>query len=105
MKKMKNTWLTLLVVLISLSSFAQKTIDFPKNISFIKMTAPGVAIVGTDDALYGINRQGKELWKNEKFKKLDAEKISILKGSELILVQGGFRGVVPRGGSTGQPIR
>ena len=92
MKIIKKASLTFLIVLISIASIAQKTIDFPKSINFIKMTEPGVAVIGTDDALYGIDPQAKELWKNTKFKKLDAKKISVLEGSELIVVRGGLRG-------------
>ena len=90
--QLKKISITILVILISTASFAQNSVNFQKNINFIKMTAPGVAIIGTDDALYGVDKQGKELWKNDKFKKLDSHKISILDGSELILVVGGFRG-------------
>ena len=92
MRNLRITGLTLLMSLFSILSFSQKTINFPKEVNSIKMTAPGVAIVATDDALYGIDKEGKELWKNEKLKKVDANKITVLEGSELIMVQGGFRG-------------
>ena len=92
MKRLKNLSLTLLALFISIISFAEGTVNFPKEVNFIKMTVVGIAIVGTDDALYGIDNTGKELWKNDKFKKLDPHKISVLDGSELILVEGGFRG-------------
>lgn len=50
------------------------------------MSDAGVAIVGTDDALYGVNDQGKILWKNEKLKKVEEERVQILSGSELVFV-------------------
>jgi len=91
MKNLKKLSLIVLVMLISIFSMAEKTIDFPRDINFIKMTAPGIAIVGTDDALYGIDKNGVELWKNDKLKKLDPHRIEILAGSELIIATGGFR--------------
>lgn len=92
MKQLKKQNLTLLMLIISVFSFGQQTISFPKEVNSIKMTTPGIAIVATDDALYGIDKDGKELWKNEKLRKIDAAKIQVLAGSELVLVEGGFRG-------------
>ena len=69
MKNFRQTSLAILVILTSFVGFAQKTINFPKEVNSIKMTAPGIAIVATDDALYAIDKDGKELWKNKKFKK------------------------------------
>lgn len=78
--------LPFLFVCCSLSSIAQQSIEFPKTVNLIKMTDPGIAIVGTDDALYGIDKQGKTLWNNEKLKKVEAERVEVLSGSELIFV-------------------
>ena len=92
---MKNVVKVSLVCLLWVgfqSAQSQSTKEFPKDINSIKMTAPGVAVVGTDDALYGIDKDGKELWKNDKLRKIDATRIEILEGSELILVQGGLKG-------------
>ena len=60
--------------------------DFDKEVNFIKMTEAGVAVVGTDDALYGINSEGKVLWQNEKLKKVEENRVEVLTGSELIFV-------------------
>ena len=92
MKKLTITSLVLLALLISIVGNSQEVINFPKEVNSIKMTAVGVAIIGTDDALYGIDKDGKQLWKNEKFKKISENKIEVLTGSELIFVTGGFRG-------------
>ena len=86
---MKKTRINLTLVLILLGSvcFAQnRTKSFPKEVNAIKMTDAGVAIVATDDALYGIDGEGNELWKNEKLKKMDAERVEVLSGSEYVFV-------------------
>ena len=92
MKKLKILSLTLLTLFISTFSFADEIINFPKEVNFIKMTAVGIAVVGTDDALYGVDRNGKQIWKNDKFRKIDEKRIEVLTGSELIIVTGGFKG-------------
>lgn len=91
MRKIKKTSLILMMLISYLSAFNQITKEFPKEINSISMTAPGVAVVATDDALYGIDKDGKELWKNEKLKKMDVSKIEILEGSEFIFITS-FRG-------------
>ena len=60
--------------------------SFDKTINFIKMTEAGVAVVGTDDALYGLDKKGEVLWENGKLKKLEENRIELLSGSELIFV-------------------
>jgi outer membrane protein assembly factor BamB len=90
MKNFKNISLLILIITTSFLSFGQGTVTFPKTINSMKMTATGVAIVATDDALYGIDKTGKKLWEKVKLKKIDANRIEILEGSELILVQGGL---------------
>ena len=62
------------------------TKDFPGKINLVKMSDAGVAIVGTNDALYGINDQGKILWTNEKLRKVEAERVQILSGTELVFI-------------------
>ncbi len=91
MRNLKQCTLLLVTMLMANVGFAQKTKTFPKEINSIKMTAPGVAVVGTDDALYGIDKDGKGLWKNEKLKKIKESQIQILDGSELIYIAS-FRG-------------
>jgi hypothetical protein len=91
MRQLKQCIMLLTIMLIANTAIAQKTKTFLKEINSINMTAPGVAVVGTDDALYGIDKDGKELWKNEKLKKIKATQIEILEGSELIYISS-FRG-------------
>ncbi len=91
MRIFKSLSLVMFALLLSIDSFGQKSIEFPKEINSIKMTAPGVAVVGTDDALYGFDKDGKELWKNEKLKKISETQIEILEGSELLYIAS-FRG-------------
>lgn len=62
------------------------TKELPETINLVKMSDAGVAIVGTDDSLYGINDQGKILWKNEKLRKVEAERVQILSGTELVFI-------------------
>jgi len=90
MEKLLKLSVVFLLLIGIQSARSQSTKEFPKEINSIKMTAPGIAIVATDDALYGIDKDGKELWKNEKLKKVDAHKIVVLEGSELIVVTGGL---------------
>lgn len=91
MRNIKQTIMLIAVMLLANEGIAQKTKIFPKEINSIKMTATGVAVVGTDDALYGINKDGEELWKNEKLKKIKDTQIEILEGSELIYISS-YRG-------------
>lgn len=81
----KTAWLFTLLLLCNFVH-AQSVQEFPKTVNLVKMTDPGVAIVGTDDALYGLDQDGKELWRNPKLKKVEAERVQILSGSELIFV-------------------
>ena len=84
---LKRTLLSLLIPVSFGLSYGQVSKEFPKSVNLIKMTDPGIAVVGTDDALYGINREGKELWKNEKLRKVEADRVNILSGSELVFVK------------------
>ena len=84
---MKNLLLLIVAVFFLSPNLSQAQLwnkSFDKNINFIKMTEAGVAVVGTDDALYGIDGEGEVLWKNEKLKKLEENRIELLAGSELI---------------------
>ncbi|MEM7659393.1 MAG: PQQ-binding-like beta-propeller repeat protein, partial [Bacteroidota bacterium] len=68
------------------SGSAQTTVDFPGEINLVKMTDPGIGIVGTNDALYGVDANGTLLWNNEKLRKVEAERVEVLSGSELVFV-------------------
>lgn len=86
MKNLKKTSLVFSALLLVSVCFSQVSKDFPKDVNLIKMTDAGVAIVGTDDALYGIDKNGKELWKNVKLRKVEAERVEVLSGSELVFI-------------------
>lgn len=86
MKQSINLALLICMIFMAPSTFAQKKVDFPKEVNLVKMTDAGVAIVGTDDALYGIDETGKTVWKNEKLRKVESNRVEILSGSELVFV-------------------
>ncbi len=86
MKNLTTHALTIILFLSSTYCFSQNEKSFPKDVNLIKMTAPGVAIVGTDDALYGLDANGKEIWNNKKLRKVEAERVEVLSGSEMIFV-------------------
>ena len=76
-------FLTFYVNTLSAQEWAK---DLPGTINLVKMSDAGVAIVGTDDALYGIDDTGKILWKNEKLRKVEEERVQILSGTELVFI-------------------
>ncbi len=84
---MKVSLFVLAMILLGWQSVFSQSKNFPKDVNLIKMTDVGVAVIGTDDALYGIDKNGKELWKNEKLRKVEKEKVNILSGSELVFVK------------------
>ena len=87
MKNLKTILLSALAILLLTEVQAQQWEKaFPKDVNLIKMTEPGIAVVGTDDALYGIDQTGKILWQNEKLRKVEENRVEILSGSELIFV-------------------
>lgn len=84
----KSCMLIFALVLSVFSLSAQDTWskDFPKEVNFVKTMPLGVAIVGTQDALYGYNKEGEKLWENPKLKKVDKLWVEHLSGSELVYV-------------------
>lgn len=86
MKNLRLTFFLLSLLAVVNMVEAQASKDFPKQVNLIKMTDPGVAVVGTDDALYGLDGNGKVLWDNEKLRKVEENRVEILSGSELIFV-------------------
>lgn len=85
---MKKTILliTFLAFYVNTLPAQEWTKELPGTINLVKMSDAGVAIVGTDDALYGINDEGKILWKNEKLRKVEEERVQILSGTELVFI-------------------
>lgn len=86
MKKLITVLVMMLAIVASKAVQGQNSKDFPKQVNLIKMTDPGVAIVGTDDALYGVGSKGEVLWSNKKLRKVEANRVEIMSGSELIFV-------------------
>lgn len=85
---MKNLTALISLIILPFISFSQEwTKEFPKEVNLIKMTDAGIAIVGTNDALYGLDENGKELWSNEKLKKVEPASVEILSGSELVFIK------------------
>ncbi len=66
--------------------YAQTTVAMPDAVNLIKMTDAGIALVGTDEALHAINAESNEVWRHEKLKKVEAERVEVLSGSELVFV-------------------
>jgi hypothetical protein len=61
--------------------------NFDGNINFYSLSDAGVFIVGTNDALYGINPvDGKEIWKLEDFKKISEEAFNPIFNSPLAAI-------------------
>ncbi len=86
MKKSIPT-IILLFLLVPLVFFAQQwEKPFEKEVNFIKMTEAGIAVVGTDEALFGIDSKGEVRWRNEKLRKVEENRVEVLQGSELIFV-------------------
>lgn len=84
---------------LALSSFclAQKatpdwTKKFPGNVKWYKVSDAGILVVGTGDALYGINPEsGTEIWKLENLDDVKEENYDPIEGSPYIaIVKGGL---------------
>lgn len=86
MKNLRLTVFILTLVVLANMVVAQASKDFPKQVNLVKMTDPGVAVIGTDDALYGLDKEGTVLWSNEKLRKVEENRVEVLTGSELIFV-------------------
>ncbi|TAD86626.1 MAG: hypothetical protein EAY75_07765 [Bacteroidetes bacterium] len=61
--------------------------NFGGNINFYNLSDAGIFIVGTNDALYGLNPvDGKEIWKLEEFRKISEEAFSAIENSPLAAI-------------------
>ncbi|RYF91771.1 MAG: hypothetical protein EOO03_00520, partial [Chitinophagaceae bacterium] len=79
------------MVLASLFATAQKGTDwkknFPSKINWYKITDAGVLVVGTNDALYGVNpADGKEAWKIDKIENIQEENYDPIEGTPYIVL-------------------
>ena len=83
--------LTTLTILVFMSSFAQNANDWKMNfdstIKWYKITAPGILVVCTKDALHGINpTDGKEIWKDEDVQNIKEEEVKVVPNTPYIAV-------------------
>ena len=63
------------------------TQEYPKEINWMMVSDAGILILGTDEALYGVNPEtGEELWKQEDQKKIDREYVEVIDVTPVILV-------------------
>ena len=70
---------------------AQKAVDwtknFPSKINWYKITDAGILVVGTNDALYGVNpADGKEVWKIDKIENIQEENYDPIEGTPYIVL-------------------
>ncbi len=88
---MKKIIFLFAVLLTGISVSAQKATDwtktFPSKVKWYKITDAGVLVVGTNDALYGINpSDGKEIWKNEDIENIQEENYDPMEGTPYIVL-------------------
>ncbi|MDB5201618.1 MAG: hypothetical protein JWQ27_1027 [Ferruginibacter sp.] len=74
-----------------MAGFAQKATDwtksFPSKVKWYKITDAGVLVVGTNDALYGINPgDGKETWKIDQIENIQEENYDPIEGTPYIVL-------------------
>ena len=70
---------------------AQKVTDwtksFPSKVKWYKITDAGVLVVGTNDALYGVNpSDGKEVWKIDQIENIKEENYDPIEGTPYIVL-------------------
>jgi outer membrane protein assembly factor BamB len=85
----KHLLSAILIVLFSAPAYAQQNWQrkFDGNINFYDLSGAGIFVVGTNDALYGIDPStGKEIWKLEEFKKIAEEAFSPIPNSPLAAI-------------------
>ncbi|HSR40048.1 MAG TPA: PQQ-binding-like beta-propeller repeat protein [Phnomibacter sp.] len=90
MKPLFKILCAMTLLLVSLAGMAQKSNwekNFPGGINFYSVSDAGIFIVGTNDALYGINPEdGKEIWKLPEFKKITEEAFNPIPFSPLAAI-------------------
>jgi outer membrane protein assembly factor BamB len=90
MKPLFKILCAMTILLVSLAGMAQKSNwekNFPGGINFYSVSDAGIFIVGTNDALYGINPEdGKEIWKLPEFKKITEDAFNPIPFSPLAAI-------------------
>ena len=88
---MRKITLIATAMLVAMASFAQSSNDwtktFPSKIKWYRITDAGVLVVGTNDALYGINpADGKEAWKIGNIENIQEENYDPIEGTPYIVL-------------------
>lgn len=90
MKFFKKIWLVVLLICSVQLLQAQKkswSKDFGGSINFYSLSDAGIFIVGTNDALYGVDSEtGKEIWKLEEFRRISEDALSAIPNSPLAAI-------------------
>lgn len=94
---MKKISMAIVAIMLFVSGIAQNTAadwtkKFPGNIKWYKVSDAGVLVVGTGDALYGIQPEdGKEIWKLENLDDVNESNYDPIEGTPYIaIVKGGL---------------
>ena len=87
---MKKLLFTIAFFISSIACFAQAndwTKTFSSNVKWYRITDAGILVVGTGDALYGINpSDGKEIWKNDDIENIAEENYDPIEGTPYIVL-------------------
>ena len=88
---MRKLFLAGVSLLFSCLGFAQQSTDwtksFPSKVKWYKITDAGILVVGTNDALYGINpSDGSEAWKADDIEKIQEENYDPIEGTPYIVL-------------------
>jgi outer membrane protein assembly factor BamB len=88
---MKKILLMLFIAFTGIISVAQNKNDwtktFPSKVKWYKITDAGVLVVGTNDALYGVNpSDGKEMWKDDDIENIQEENYDPIEGTPYIVL-------------------
>lgn len=88
---MKKVFLIAALSIAGSMCFAQKTTDwtksFPSKVKWYKITDAGILVVGTNDALYGINpADGAESWKVDQIENIQEENYDPIEGTPYIVL-------------------
>ncbi|MEO7266188.1 MAG: PQQ-binding-like beta-propeller repeat protein [Ferruginibacter sp.] len=87
MKKVLSTSIFSLCLLMAFSQAKDWSKSFPSKVKWYKITDAGILVVGTNDALYGINPvDGTESWKIDKIENIQEENYDPIEGTPYIVL-------------------
>lgn len=85
---MKKTFLLTLgmaaAVLVNAQKNADWTKEFPSKINWYMITDAGTVMVATKDALYGVDPDGKEVWKADDIENIKEENVDLINGTPYV---------------------